>query len=224
MPDVNIILGYISVGLQSLILLLVLFRWNRVSQAQKWIAAMMLISVIIQAAGHIYGHKHGNNLPFFHLHIVLEFSLLWWIFRQKLTYYLNGLIMPMMLLLFILIMAFSLLLWQGLFEYPTILRSTEALLVTFFCLCYYLMELKRVEEASLLHKFMFWMSTGFLLFFVSNLLITVFGNWLIQDDFKPGWDAIWSVHNTLNVLLYFALTIAILLPDQEFSPISTSTN
>lgn len=183
---------------------------------------MLSISLTLQLIGLFVGFKTFNNLPFYHAIAFIEFVFLWIIYRHYLQSIFSRLFLNIVGYGFIAFFFISAFFLQWFTVFPSYVRFIESILIIFFAFSYFSSELKLMRPRPLHKTFMFWLSTGFLIHLASGLLISLFGNLLIHETDQESWNAIWVVHNLLNIFLYICLITAFCHSDP--SPLEKSTN
>lgn len=213
MPELHILLAYVSIGMQSLATLVGGVHWRRLSAPQRWLLVLLILSLITQLIARELAHSIQNNYPLFHAYLLIEFSFLVIIYRIHLEPILSRAVMVSLFIAFTLFALIDPWLLQSIWDFPSYTRTVETIIVIGFCVLYFVQTLRKLQVESIQRTFMFWVSTGLLIYFVSNLLVTLFGNMLATAADPKAWNAIWSVHNMLNILLYLSFGIAYLCKD-----------
>ncbi|MBL4710102.1 MAG: hypothetical protein JKY48_16860 [Flavobacteriales bacterium] len=210
MPDIQIIIGFVGFFIQLLAVLIGSLRWKKRTSIQRIVIVMLSISWLIQLIAREVGQATGNSLWMYHMTMLIETGFIWVIYRFQLRSILSQKFFVSIAIFYACFFIYSMLYLQSLSEFPAYIRFVESIIVIFFCITYYVLCLRQLDTQLIHRSFMFWVSTGLLLYFTSNLLITLFGNILIQESDNESWQAIWSVHNILNVILYICFIIAFL--------------
>lgn len=152
---------------------------------------------------------HANNLPFFHVYILVECILLLMVFRHLLTP--TGKLRPWLVtaLTFTLVWLLNVLFVEGFWGYPAYIHALEAVVLIVLVVLWFAKILREKVVKKPARTFGFWLCTGLLIYFSSNLLLFVFSTFVVQQSARV-FDAIWGVHAILVILLYLIYTIAIL--------------
>jgi len=197
-------------------LVVCLFRWRSLSPAQKWLGGMVILIFLNQMTAFTLRHAcEVRNTPLFHVYVLLEGTGLILLFRRRfqLEVRLRGLLLYAAVG-YVLTGVANLLLVQSWFEIPALPRVVEAILLTGLALFYFGYVFREKKVKYLARSFWFWLCTGVLLYFTSNMLLFIFTNYVptTELDLLTG---IWSIHAVLNFLLYLAYTIGLLCQDLE---------
>ena len=210
-----LVLIRVSTGIVLLPLIAALVKRKGLSQAQRWFAWILLVVFIIQTIATIMTMGYGlSNLPLYHLYTAIEGSFLIVLLARffndsivkKVAY-----ITAAFFAVFTIVNAFWI---QGLYELPTYSRSIEGITLTLLAFAYFFKVMREVKIKRLHHTFLFWVVSGILIYFPSNLMLFIFDKFLYQTD-QYVVLAVWGTHGGINILLYLAYTIAFLCKDQK---------
>lgn len=204
------VITYIGAHIPLLPALLAVVVWKHLDIAARWFAVLLWVVSTCSTVGDIWTHViASNNLPFFHVYIVLEYILLIIIFsyilevKRKLRFVLSFTI-PFATLWLLNVFA-----GDGIWNHPTYIHVLEAAIIVRFALTWFLKVLREKKILSPAKTFAFWMCTGLLMFFSANILLFIFTTFIIAQS-DAVFMAIWGVHAILVILLYLTYTIAIL--------------
>lgn len=159
------------------------------------------------ASSYLNAHKQ-NNLWLLHLYTPLEFACIVWFygtelkgFVEKKWFFLTGIGFAV---LSVLNSAFL----QDTDTFNTYARSLEGILVILLCLAWCYRTLSEMKIRRLEQDPVFWVNTGFLLYFSGNVLLFAFSNYII--DINRALNLyIWAFHALFSILLYFFVTIGL---------------
>ena len=212
--ELNLLLGKVSMALQGLGVLFGIARWPKNSSSQHSITLFLLVILTIQVVAYYYGKAMGNNYPFYFAYILIEgvWVISIYLFRSPR-------ILPRQFLIALAI-GYSLfwcidIAWlESGWEYPAIIRPLESLMVIGLSIRYYRSLLNLLDIPKPGKTFLFWLSTGWMIYFTSTLLIELIGS-LLVDASPEIWGLIFTIRNGLNVLLYLTFAVSLWLPDTE---------
>ena len=205
--------------MQIIAIVVGVMRYKRLSPTQRLTLWMIGLVMLNYMASRAYIGIVRNSYPFFYSYIVIEFGFLAYIFHRKLDILSSRVFVPLAIGAVTLFTIASGL-WQSYWKFPSHARGLESLLVVSFCALYFIQVLRRLDVEGLERTFMFWMSTGLLIYFATNVVITLFGSVLASEAASSVWGAIWSIHGVLNILLYLAFSIAFFCRDVDPQPAS----
>ena len=191
-------------------------RYKKLSSAQQFFTIFLVFVGLNQLAATIISDIWlKSNLPLYHLYILIEgvcifllyskrFKDLPWVSKNR-TWAIGG---------YALMVLINGIFIQDIFALPNWSRSIEGLLVIGVSIYYFYFIFKEGKIKYLDRSFWFWVSSGLLIYFSSNLMLFVFTNMLTNrnDQLFLG---VWSIHAVLNFVLYGFYTIALLCQDQE---------
>lgn len=203
------LLVYISTGAVLPPLVAALVQWKRLNVLERKIGWLLIVNTLVQGLALLLGDVFQvNNMPLYHVYLVVEFNLLFGIYfygvfnNQEQNRWKT-----------MAAVSFLVLLGNGLFiepwtTFPSYLRTLEALLATTLAIKYFITKLRGVDAKPLANDPAFWLSTGVLLYYTTNLLLFMYGKVLPHqpDVFRHTW----LIHGYLNILLYSLYTFAML--------------
>ncbi len=143
-----------------------------------------------------------NNTIFYNLHSISRFLLFAWFFHYmgKQFRKINKVLPPLVILLGLIYFIF----YDDIRDFSSVLFSTEAALLLFYGLFYYLILL-RDEQSHIKRQPSFWIVTGLSIYVVINFPIFLFYSVLEEQADKFAVD-IWDLHNISYIV--FCLLIA----------------
>ncbi len=193
-----------------------LWYWRRLGSAEQWFGVMLWAIAAISVSGRLWTLSgHTNNLPFFHLYILVEGSFLLFLFRQLLGTSLHPWLWKTMIFGFVAFWLFNGIWGEGWLGYPAAVHALEALLVLSVAVSWFAKVLREKEVRNIQQTFAFWLCTGLLVFFSTNLLIFLFSTFIVAQS-SIVFKTLWGLHAVLAILLYliysFALVCAVKTP------------
>lgn len=180
--------------------LVVLLRYRVLSPAMRPVACYVLLSGLVQALSSYLNSFSINNLWLLHLYTPLEFFCISWFFSKVLEGLVPRRVFVGAAIGFMVLSALNSLFLQDVNTFNTYARSLEGVLVVILCLgwCYRTlseMKIQRLEKDPV-----FWVNTGFLLYFSGNVLLFAFSNYILPLQ-KSLNLYVWAFHGLLNILL-----------------------
>lgn len=150
-----------------------------------------------------------NNLPFYHLFILMEALFFSWIYFGYLEKAKSRWFIPVFTFGFSLVFIGQFVLDpDSLWVYSTHMRSIEGIILIFYAGLYFVHVYKK-QEIMHLHKTSgFWIGGGVILYFTSNLLLFIFSEMIFVQELDV-FQSIWAIHGILTILLYISFTIAL---------------
>jgi hypothetical protein len=191
-------------------------RYKKLSFAQQFFTVFLLFVGLNQLAATIISDVLlKSNLPLYHLYILIEGVCIFLLYSKRFKdsqwvnknwiWAIGG---------YALLVLVNGIFIQGIFVIPNWSRSLESILIIGVSIYYFYFIFKEGKIKYLDRSFWFWVSSGLLIYFSSNLMLFVFTNMLTNrnDQLFLG---VWSIHAVLNFVLYGFYTIALLCQDQE---------
>lgn len=148
-----------------------------------------------------------NNMPLYHFYVLIEFALTAWMFEASVPRILTKRTFYVLLAGMALIAVFTHLKSASIYDFPSVMRSVESLLLMGLSIRFFWVMMHSDEERNLLGLPEFWASVGLLIYFSSNLMLFFYGNYMASQSAEV-FDALWHLHAGLNILLYLVYTIA----------------
>lgn len=188
--------------------LVALIRFQRLGVAMKAMAFYVFLGGIIQVTSSYLNAQKLNNLWLLHLYTPMEFACIVWFYSQVLSGFLKKTVFIGLSLGFTALSVLNSAFLQDTDTFNTYARSLEGILVIVLCLlwCYRTLEemkIKRLEEDPV-----FWVNTGFLLYFSGNVLLFAFSNYIVGINRALNL-YIWAFHALFSILVYFFITIGL---------------
>ena len=164
--------------------------------------------VVIEIGATVMVKYHQNNLRLLHLLTILEFALIAWFYYEVLEGLLKRKIILAIVGLFSTAAIINSVFFQALTTFNTNARSLEGVLVIIFALlCFYKilseMKIKRLDQEPV-----FWINTGFLLYYSGGVLLFAFSNYLLKFN-KPINMYVWALHALFSTLLYVFIAVGL---------------
>lgn len=189
-------------------LLIFVLRFKNLSKIQLVIGILVVNVVITESASRIMWYHKINNLPLYHLYVVIEFLLICLIYRKKLKTLFSHLFFGILATAFIITAIINVFFFQDIYTFNSNMTTIEGLIVVFFCLSFFYKLLKEVKYTSLETNPMFWINSGFLIYFSSNLILFFINNKLFQGSTEASY-MVWGLHAIVNIIQTIFYTIAL---------------
>lgn len=194
------------------------FRFRKMTKVHRALWTLIGAAVIIEILAVSWARYaiDKNNLPLYHLYIVVEFVLITRVFSLGFDGLLEKKKWMRLVGGFTGLAILNSLFLQPLDTMPNNTRTLESLLLLGFSLRYFFLVMKELKVFYLEKTFMFWVSSAILIFFSGNLLLFITSTYLLDPLVVPDstYYEVWAIHGILNLLLYIIYTIALCLPLQ----------
>lgn len=164
----------------------------------------------------------NSNGPLYHIFGPFLFAFLWQIFADYLVPGKKGLLRWWPVILYA-VLALANAIWgDGFNSFPTITVGLYSFAGIIFCVTYFFSLLRHPSVFYLERLPMFWVSTGFLIYFAGNALLWAGLSFITYD--RAFFSSIYRINGVVTIFLNLTLTIAIFLnPAHETQTISPKT-
>ncbi|QMW03701.1 hypothetical protein [Spirosoma foliorum] len=171
-----------------------------------WFVGLAALGEIVSL---ITAELNIRNLHILHVYTILEFNLIALFYRSFFGQFYPRWLVPVLMVGFTGFAILNSLLLQPLNRYNTYARGLEALLVmamALFCFYKILTELsaKRLDKNPV-----FWINTGFLLYFAGSLFFLILSNAVITDSNRALTLMIFGLHSFLMVLMHIFIGVGL---------------
>lgn len=193
-----------ALAVPAIPLLVAGIRFRKLSQPQKWLFYLLAYTLLSNIATTLISTTGASNIWLFHIYVLIDFSLLTLVFKE---------IIPKKLMVgaissFGLVAIFFLVWdrgWEGL---PSIPMGIEALWMVFLVFWFLWKVFREMKILRLERQFLFWISTGNLLYFSGNVLLFIFSNYVNGQTAEVAVQ-IWMANIFLILLrnLFYALAL-----------------
>lgn len=210
MKDWYFILANIAQWSPALPLLLALIRIRKLSSSQKWLGLLLIMTLLLQWIGDQVGLIYKNNAAVFHIYVWVEFSLIALIYQKEYSRIIPFFKIGIIGLIggFTLLSLTDLLFLNGPLMVPTYARTTEIILIILMGFAYFAFIYWEMKVLFMEKQFLFWFTTGNLLFFSFNLLTYFFSN-LLNGQHVSVAIFLSLFHSFTAILLYVFYAIAV---------------
>lgn len=187
-----------------------LFRFRYLHGPLRWVGYYLLLACVGEIASEITAHVlHVPNLYLLHIYTVFEFNLIALFYFAFFGYFYSRSLVPALMLTFTLLAILNSLFVQPLTGFNTYARAFESVLIIgLTLLCFYKMLNELITKRLDKHP-VFWINTGFLLYFAGNLFLFVLSNALLKKP-NPNLSYLpWGLHALLMVWMHLLIGIGL---------------
>ena len=202
------ILGNISSLVILVPLLFSVFKYRLLDHIQIKLFYLIVLVLIVELISNVLWHKKINNLPIFHFYTVIEFLLIINIYSSVLSKMFSKKFFAVLGVVFTVFAVINTIFFQGLKTFNSNVTTMLSLFVIFFALIYFYSLLKEVKYSALETNPMFWINSGFLIYFSSNLILFFINNTLFEGINEAS-RIVWGLHAVVNIVLIIFYTVAI---------------
>jgi hypothetical protein len=199
------LMGAVAVGLGR-------FRW--LGPTQRTLLALCLLALLMEVTTRLLAFYKHSNLFLTPVDAAIEFVLIGLIYRRELRPAFISRLIPWLMGGFVLGSALA---YSPSFDKPQfspVQHVVESLLVLAFVGFYFHREINRRHINHRLEREpIFWISTGLLLYFLSNLFIFLASNYLLTLSEEVNVQ-VWAAHALLYMFLNIMYALALWLPER----------
>jgi len=186
------------------------WKYRTMQIHQKWFAILLWSILFISFSGDMWLRlTEENNMPFFHVYILVEYLIFLRIFQLMFKESINRKTWISLATGFILIWIFNIFKGEGWWGFPDYIHALEALVILGMVFVWFSKMLREKKILNPERTFEFWMCAGLLIYFTGNFLLFLFPKFLI-DAGPEIFATIWKVTSILIILLYVLYTVALL--------------
>jgi len=161
-----------------------------------------------QVISHFTKEFHIMNLPVLHVYTVVEFSWITWFYYVAMPSYLPRKVAIGAIIVFAVAALLNTIYLQPVTQFNTYARTLASIIVITYALIYFYKIISEVQITNLEKDPIFWVNTGFLIYFSGSTLLFVFSNFILP--FKTSLNIyVWALHAVFNILLYLIQSVGI---------------
>ncbi|AXT52137.1 hypothetical protein D1818_15295 [Aquimarina sp. BL5] len=201
-------LGNVSSFVVVVPLLLATYRFKKLNKVQIRLLYLLGLVLIVEFVSNMLWRQKINNLPLYHFYAVIEFLLIINIYRKVLSGIFSKNFFVILGVGFGIFSLANTLFFQDLYTFNSNVTTLMGLLVIFFSLSYFYALLKEVKYSALETNPMFWINSGFLIYFSSNLILFFINNNMFKGSTEASY-LVWGLHAIVNIVLTIFYTIAL---------------
>ncbi len=192
--------------------LVALIRWRHLEPKLRYLGLFIGVAVLGETVSEITAHVlHINNLYLFHAYTVLEFNAIAFFYRQLFeSFYPRWLVVGLM----VFFTAFGLvnsLYIQPVTGYHTYALGLECLLIIGLTLMLYYQMLAEMKTDRLHTSPVFWINTGFLVYFAGSLFVFMLQNILLAQPNRELGVVAGTIHRVVLLVLHVFISIGLWL-------------
>lgn len=201
-------LSLISSFLVIIPLFLFVFKYKLLGKIQIKLGYLLIVVLLVEVISNILWYKKVNNLPIYHFYSIVEFLLILNIYKTILSGLFSKTLFILLGVGFIIFAVTNVFLFQDLYTFNSNVTTLLGAIVIFLALSYFYALLKEVKYTALETNPMFWINSGFLIYFSSNLILFFINNNLFKGVTEAS-HMVWGLHAIVNIVLTIFYTIAL---------------
>ena len=188
--------------------MIALFRYRKLDNVMKAVAWYVMLGGLVQVLSSYENSQKNNNLWLLHLYTPLEFACLVLFYSRTLEGMVKKSVFVGIGIGFAVLSALNSGFLQPVNTFNTYARSLEGIVVIVFCLSWCYRTLTEMKILKLEQDPVFWVNTGFLLYFSGNVLLFAFSNYILNINRALNL-YIWAFHALFSILLYFFISVGL---------------
>ncbi len=189
-----------------------MYNYRQLDLILKIVATYFLISFLSDVV-QLISQKMGvvNNHPIFHIYIIISVLFL------GAMYYLaffNQFLKKTIVALSVtalLIIIFNLIFNENIWDYPSVSNTVLSVMIIVYSLLYFYQLLNRQEFIHIEKQALFWINAGMLFYFALNVFLFM----LFKQIIDAHQEAVYIVHNIINIIANILFTIGLLCKPQK---------
>ncbi|WP_338874752.1 hypothetical protein WBJ53_03950 [Spirosoma sp. SC4-14] len=186
-----------------------LIRIRYLTGCLRYVGLFVGLAALGEIVSLITAELNIRNLHILHVYTILEFNLIALFYRSFFGQFYPRWLVPALMLGFTGFAVLNSLLLQPLNRYNTYARGLEALLVMAMALlCFYKM-LTELSAKRLDKHPVFWINTGYLLYFAGSLFFLILSNAVITDSNRALILMVFGLHSFLMVLMHLLISVGL---------------
>lgn len=200
-------LSWVSSYLVIAPLIVFLVRRKKLNLVQRKLVALLLLILLTEIASNILWYEFITNHPLYHFYSIIEFLLILNLYASILSEWISKKWFFITGSCFVVFAVGNMLFLQNLFEFNSNVTTLSAFFIILLTIFTYFHFLHRSSDQSLSRTPAFWINTGLLLYFSSNLVLFYVGNKvdLTLDESYT----IWGLHSIFNCVQITLFTLAL---------------
>ncbi len=187
-----------------------LIRLRYLTDSLRFVALFVGLAVLGEIIAYITGRVlHMRNLHILHVYTILEFNIIALFYFTFFGYFYPRSLVSGLMVGFTILAILNSLFLQPLSGYNTYARGLEAVLIIGLAvLCYYKM-LTELSTKRLDKNPIFWINTGFLLYFAGSLFFLILSNALLVKSDRTLILTVFGLHAMLMVLMHLLIGVGL---------------
>lgn len=210
------ILANISSFMIVIPLILSGYKFKALYKIQTKLFYLIILTFIVELIANLLWRNKMNNLPIYHFYTVFELLLILNIYITVLKHPFSKKFFVFIGIGFTVFAIINTLYFQDLTTFNSNTTTLLGILVIFLALSYFYTLLKEVKYSALESNPMFWINSGFLIYFSSNLTLFFINNNIFKGSTEASY-LVWGLHAIVNIILIVFYTIAVWVNPKKLS-------
>jgi len=188
---------------------LAFYRWKDLNKTQVFLALVVLVTLATEVTSTtiVALVENPNNLPLYHIFVVMVFILSNRLYRIALANFLNKWMFDLLLVLFCLFALINSVFIESIWTFNSNAVFAAGTIYIFYSLLYFYTLLQSGGQ-GVNEDPVFWLSIGLILYYSGSLSLFIVINYLTQNPNESVTNA-WLLNSVFNLVLNFFYTVAL---------------
>ena len=210
------LLGNVSSFIVLIPIIISGYKFKSLSKVQLKLFYLIILIFLVEIIANILWRNKINNLPVYHFYTVFELLFILNIYKTVLKHPFSKKFFVSVGIGFTVFAIVNTVYFQDLTTFNSNTTTLLGILVIFLALSYFYTLLKEVKYGALETNPMFWINSGFLIYFSSNLTLFFINNNLFKGSTEASY-LVWGLHAIVNIILVVFYTIAVWVNPKKLS-------
>lgn len=188
--------------------IMALFKFKKLNSVQRLLMYLISVIVLVEIISLFLWHKEINNLVMYHIYTVIEFIMISMIYTKVLTSLFPKYVFKILTFLFIIFAFLNVQFFQNIYTFNSNTITVSGIIIIIFSLSYFYALLQEIKYSALENNPMFWINSGFLIYFSTNLILFFINNSMFKASTEATY-LVWGLHAIINIVLTLFYTIAL---------------
>jgi hypothetical protein len=187
-------------------------NYRQLDSTLKIVATYFLLS-FLSDIGQLISQEMGvvNNHPIFHIYIIISVLFLGAMYYMAFfNQFLKKTIITLSVIALLMIIV-NIIFNENIWDYPSVSNTVLSVMIIVFSLLYFYQLLNRQEFIHIEKQALFWINAGMLFYFALNVFLFM----LFKQIIDAHQEAVYIVHNIINIIANILFTIGLLCKPQK---------
>jgi hypothetical protein len=200
------VLGYVSAFGTLVPFLFAIFRYKYLKSEHKWLLLLFGLGSLTELVSRIYANiVSPNNVWLFNIYQILETTIIIIFYSMLTQVKLKKRLLYLFIILFTIVSVYQIS-NIGYARLNDLSFSIESIIVVLLTILNFHSILKKQVYTNILNAPIFWINSGFLIFYFGNLFLHIFSKYLQVHAINAFFE-LWVFHSMFNIILYILISI-----------------
>jgi len=184
--------------------------FSRFNKGLRWLFYFVCFGTVMQLASRIVVMLGHVNVPMMHLYVPLKFLFFSIFYAFYLDGFLSRRVIYAVAALFITFSVINTIFIQSLFEYNSYVRAIGSLLLSVYCIVYFLKVMSDMQIKKPSREPMVWINTGALFYFSGSFFVFILSNLILNHSRE--WSLVaWRINSILMTMFYLSMAVGFVM-------------